>query len=116
MFEFQGRVYASKPTGLLKVMNATVVDDLCMLVMFNTGEIRLFDASELLSCEVFEPLADRAVFESFSIDHGVITWNDGAIDIAPEGLYRRSFEYAAPPQAASDMRGTLTKASLKSLG
>ncbi|NHM15759.1 DUF2442 domain-containing protein [Eggerthellaceae bacterium zg-887] len=116
MFEFQGRVYASKPTGLLKVVGAKVVDDLCMLVVFNTGETRLFDASELLSCEAFKPLEDRAVFESFSIDHGAITWNDGAIDIAPEGLYRRSFEYAAPPRAAVNARSTLTKTPLQSLG
>lgn len=64
-----------------------------MLVTFSTGETRLLDASELLGFEAFAPLADRRLFEDFSMEHGAITWAGGEIDIAPEGLYRRSYEY-----------------------
>ena len=75
------------------VASARVVDDLCMLVTFNTGETRLLNATELLSFDAFAPLANRELFSRFSIDHGVLTWANGDIDIAPEGLYRRTYEY-----------------------
>ena len=95
MFESNGIVYASAPVEGIKVASARIVDDLCMLVTFSTGETRLLDATELLGYEAFKPLADRDVFEGFSLEHGVITWLDGEIDIAPEGLYRRTYEYPA---------------------
>ena len=93
MFEYNGYVYASEPSSGLRVSSARVVDDLCMLVTFSTGETRLLDATELLGFEAFAPLANRKLFEAFTIEHGVLTWNNGEIDIAPEGLYRRTYEY-----------------------
>ena len=66
-----------------------------MLVTFNTGETRLLDATELTEFEAFAPLGNQETFSSFSIDHGVLQWLDGEIDIAPEGLYLRSFKYPA---------------------
>lgn len=93
MFAVDGYVYASEPTAGIKVTSARVVDDLCMLVTFSTGETRLLDATDLLAFEAFAPLEDRCVFEAFAIEHGVLTWLDGDIDIAPEGLYKRTYEY-----------------------
>ena len=104
MFEMNGYVYASEPVAGLKVVSAKVVDDLCMLVTFSTGETRQFDASELLRYEAFAPLSDRRLFEDFAIEHGVITWDDGEIDIAPEGLYKRTYEYNP---AATGVKGAL---------
>lgn len=93
MFVSNGYVCASQPTPHLAVESARVVDDLCMLVTFNTGETRLLDAIELLPFDAFSALADRDVFAQFSVEHGVLTWLGGDIDIAPEGLYRRTYEY-----------------------
>ena len=95
MFVSNGIVYASAPTDGIEVASARVVDDLIMLVTFSTGETRLLDATELPGFEAFAPLADRRVFEDFFIEHGVLTWLDGDIDIAPEGLYRRTYEYSS---------------------
>lgn len=95
MFVLDGRVYGSAITENIKVASAEVVDDLCMLVTFSTGETRLFDATEILGYEVFRPLEDKSIFENFSIEHGVLTWLDGDVDIAPEGLYLRTHEYGA---------------------
>ena len=64
-----------------------------LLLTFSTGEKRLFDATRLLSMSAFSPLADEDVLKAFEIDHGVLTWQNGAIDIAPEALYRESFAY-----------------------
>jgi len=41
----------------------------------------------------FAPLADERVFSAPSLFHGVITWNNGEIDIAPETVYRDSYAY-----------------------
>lgn len=93
MFVSNGYVCASQPSAHLTVKSARVVDDLCMLVTFSTGETRLLDATELLPFDAFAPLESRELFSRFSIDHGVLTWANGDIDIAPEGLYRRTYEY-----------------------
>ena len=63
-----------------------------MLVTFSTGEKRLFDTT-LLQGSAFAPLADEKVFRNPLIFHGVITWNNGEIDIAPETVYRESYAY-----------------------
>ncbi len=37
-----------------------------------------------------KPIEDPQVFADLRIDHGVITWLGGEIDIAPETLYANS--------------------------
>ena len=56
-------------------------------VEFNDGSVKEVDLEPLLSLPAFSPLSDPAVFRAFSLDHGVVTWLDGEIDIAPEWLY-----------------------------
>ena len=56
-------------------------------VEFNDGSVKDVDLEPLLSLPAFSPLADLGVFKTFSIDHGVVTWLDGEIDVAPEWLY-----------------------------
>ena len=64
-----------------------------MLVTFASGERRLYDATQLLEYPAFQPLKDEAVFKLANVDHGVVTWMDGDIDIAPETMYADSFPY-----------------------
>lgn len=93
MFVKDGVAHAGEPVAGMKVSAAKVVNDLSMLVTFSTGETRLFDASPLLLAPVFVSLADRSIFSDFAIDHGVLTWEDGGIDIAPEKVYAMSYAY-----------------------
>lgn len=93
MFENNGIVYASAPTSGMKVASARVTNDLSMLVVFTTGETRLLDATVLLKYPAFAKLANPTVFAEFSIDHGVLCWLGGEIDIAPERLYELSYSY-----------------------
>ncbi|MBR2836051.1 MAG: DUF2442 domain-containing protein [Coriobacteriales bacterium] len=92
MFILGDYIYAGEPINGLKVENARILDAYYMLVTFNTGERRVFDATQILDYPVFKPLQDVAVFNNYTIDHGVITWDNGNIDIAPEGLYEHSYE------------------------
>ena len=63
-----------------------------MLVTFSTGEKRLFDTTTLKG-SAFAPLADEQIFKNPVLFHGVITWNNGEIDIAPETVYQDSYAY-----------------------
>lgn len=93
MFVKDGIAYAGTLSHGVRIIDARVVNDLSMLVTFSNGETRLFDASKLLESPAFSALSDKRVFEDFAIDHGVICWLDGQIDIAPESVYEDSFEY-----------------------
>lgn len=92
MFIKNNICYAGQLENDIKVTEAVPLRGGMMLVTFSTGEKRLFDTT-LLQGSVFAPLADEAVFRNPVIFHGVITWNNGEIDIAPETVYKESFAY-----------------------
>ncbi len=60
----------------------------------HTFEVRFRDglagkvilAESALRGEVFEPLRDPAFFNQAYIDHGAVTWPNGA-DLAPDAMY-----------------------------
>ena len=93
MYTQDGIVYASEPKEELEVAACRSVGDGILILTFSTGETRLFDSTCLLGMPAFRPLADESVLEGFEIQDGVLTWNNGEIDIATQALYARSFEY-----------------------
>lgn len=93
MFFMNGFVYGSEPVQGLRVTRVRPLSDMVMLLTFNTGETRLFDAT-VLRGPVYAPLRNKDVFNKPEIDHGVVTWQDGAVDCAPEYMYDHSYEYA----------------------
>ena len=99
MYIVDGIAYAGEPKQPVTVDFARVVADYTLLVWFNSGEQRLFDATYLLEYPAFAPLKDSKVFADFVINHGVITWLDGELDVAPESVYERSEAYASPAAA-----------------
>ncbi|MBQ9492099.1 MAG: DUF2442 domain-containing protein [Firmicutes bacterium] len=84
--------YAGKLVDCIKVTDVKPLRGCMMIVTFSTGERRLLDTT-LLSGSAFKPLADEKIFNNPVIFHGVITWNNGKIDIAPETVYRNSYAY-----------------------
>ena len=84
--------YAGEMQDGIKVTEAKPLRGGMMLVTFSTGEKRLFDTT-LLQGLAFAPLADEKIFSNPVLFHGVITWNNGEIDIAPETVYRDSYAY-----------------------
>ena len=84
--------YAGELEDGIEVAEATPLRGGMMLVTFSTGEKRLFDRASLHG-PVFAPLTDDTVFCNPMVFNGVLTWNNGEIDIAPETLYRNSFAY-----------------------
>ena len=85
--------YASTPAEQMRIIAAKPLPDMMMILTFASGEKRLYDASGLLAYPAFAPLSNQEVFQNASIDHGVVTWSDGEIDIAPETMYQNSYPY-----------------------
>ncbi len=84
--------YAGALQPEIKISNAKPLSGGMMLITFSTGEKRLFDTT-LLKGSAFAPLSDERVFSQPTIFHGILTWDDGNIDIAPETVYRESYPY-----------------------
>ena len=93
MYIVNGVAYAGTSLQDMRVSAVKALDDMMMLVTFASGECRLYDATQLLEYPAFQPLKDKSIFKAASIDHGVVTWLDGEIDIAPETMYANSFPY-----------------------
>ncbi len=87
-----GIVYGGEPDERMKVSDLKILPDRIMILTFSNGEKRLLDAS-VLQEGIFERLKDDAVFNSASIEHGVVIWENGTIDCAPEFMYKNSYEY-----------------------
>ena len=81
---------------LLKVVGCRPLGEARLLVTFNNGETRNVDLSVLLNRPAFLRLAVEAVFRAFSLDHGVVSWLDGDVDIAPEWLFDHGEPYRYP--------------------
>ena len=86
--------YAGEATPDIKVKEATMLRGGMLLITFSTGEQRLFDTT-LLTGSAFEPLKDEKTLADFTIFHGVMTWMNGEIDIAPETMYEESYPYTS---------------------
>lgn len=97
MFVVNGIVYAGEPREELKVSDASLIDDFYMLLTFSSGERRVFDGKKLLEYPAFFPLTNQKIFDGFKINRGILTWQDGEIDIAPEKLYEMSWPYFDEP-------------------
>ena len=95
MYFSNGFVYGGTPAELMKITKVKPMDNMMLLLTFNSGEQRLYDASQLLEYPVFQPLKDNEVFSHPELDHGVVTWLDGELDIAPEAMYENSYLYVA---------------------
>ncbi|MBQ9662336.1 MAG: DUF2442 domain-containing protein [Oscillospiraceae bacterium] len=93
MYYYNGFVCGGEPEEAIKVIKVKPLQDQIMLLTFNNGETRLFDATALTG-PVFSALQDDQVFMSPVLDHGVVTWKEGEIDCAPEFMYKNSFDYA----------------------
>ena len=84
--------YAGELQQGIKITEVKPLRGGMLLVTFSTGEKRLFDTT-LLKGSAFEPLRGEKILNNPTLFHGVITWNNGEIDISPETVYRDSYAY-----------------------
>lgn len=98
MFTKNNIVYASQLTKDLEVVDFKILDYMHMIISFSNGEQRVFDATCLLEYPVYQPLKDEKIFNAVEIRNGTLSWCNNKIDIAPEMLYKKSYEYTAPEE------------------
>jgi len=74
-----------------KLTKAVYLDRYKIRVCYEDGTVGVVDLEGELWGEVFEPLKDRLLFQSFKIDPDLQTlvWPTGA-DLAPEFLYAQA--------------------------
>ena len=60
-----------------------------LMIRFNNGETRLFDARKLMEEPIFEPLKNVQLFMQAHTDGVAVLWNED-LDVAPEYLYENS--------------------------
>lgn len=84
--------YAGNAEREIKITAVKPLVGRMLLVTFSTGESRLFDTT-MLKGNAFDVLDNEDIFYNPVLFHGVITWNDGEVDIAPETVYAESYPY-----------------------
>lgn len=84
--------YAGNDEKEIKITTVKPLVGRMLLVTFSTGESRLFDTT-MLKGSAFDVLDNEEIFNNPVLFHGIITWNDGEVDIAPETVYAESYPY-----------------------
>ena len=72
-----------------RVTDVIPSDNYELLITFNNGEKRIFDAHQLLDMKVFLPLKNIAFFKSVKVEFGTVVWPQD-IDYCPDTLYVQS--------------------------
>lgn len=72
-----------------RVKQATALPEHRLLITFDNGEKRVFDAKPLLRYPCFSPLQDASFFKTVRVAYGTVAW-DGDIDYCPDTLYDES--------------------------
>lgn len=94
MYVIDDICYAGEKDADVRIKDAKVLRGGMLLVTFSSGEQRLFDTTQLTG-SAFAPLKDEKILQEFNIFHGVLTWMNGEIDIAPETVYEDSYPYTS---------------------
>ena len=72
-----------------RVKEVIATDDFELLLKFNTGEKKKFDAKILFKYPMYAPLKNIGFFKLVKADNMCVYWND-EIDICPDTLYEQS--------------------------
>ena len=79
--------------GIRGSNDAEAESDFSLILEFNDGSVRRFDAKPYRDYEVFKPLKDLNYFRRIKIAFGTVQWTDEQ-DISPETLYLESEDIA----------------------
>ena len=72
-----------------RVRKVEPTDNYELLLTFNNGEKKRFDAKTLFQYPIYAPLKNIGFFKLVKADNMCVYWND-EIDICPDALYEQS--------------------------
>ena len=81
--------YAGNAEMGVKILSAEAQANKKLLITFSTGEKRVFDPS-IMRGAAFLPLENEKIALHPTVFHGILTWDNGNIDLAPETVYQES--------------------------
>ena len=74
-----------------RISEVTAIDGHKLQLLFDNGERRIYDCSELLSFGVFQELQDEKYFKQARVLGGTVVWPHEQ-DICPDTLYLDSMK------------------------
>ena len=74
-----------------RISEVTVIDGHKLKLLFDNGERRIYDCSELLNFGVFQELQDENYFKQARVSDGTVVWPHEQ-DICPDTLYLDSMK------------------------
>ena len=79
-----------------KIVTATVLDNLTLLVEFSNHDRKQYSIAKLLDKPMFQPLKNPAFFRSFRVDEGGygIVWNED-IDLSEWEVWQNGVDVGA---------------------
>ena len=80
------------PNPIWNVKAVEPLPEYKMLITFDNGEKRLYDAKRLLDKPICASLKEPSFFAKARVEYGTVVWSN-EIDIAPEYLYEDSIPY-----------------------
>ena len=72
-----------------RVKQAIALTNYQVEILFQNGEIKVFDTKPYLNVGVFQELKDEAMFYTVKAFNGTVTWENG-LDFCPDTLYLES--------------------------
>jgi hypothetical protein len=75
------------------IKNVKATDDYKLILRFDNGEERIFDAKPLLDFGRFSELSDMETFKKVHVSFDTIEWENG-LDLDPEYLFDKSIAQA----------------------
>ena len=74
-----------------RISEVTAIDGHKLKLLFDNGERRIYDCSELLNFGVFQELQDEIYFKQAKVSDGTVVWPHEQ-DICPDTLYLGSMK------------------------
>lgn len=84
--------YVYYVSDIISPVSVKTLDEYKLLIVFNNGETKLYDALPLLDKKIYAELKNKTFFDTAKVEYGTVIWNDD-IDICPESLYNDSVPY-----------------------
>ena len=72
-----------------RVKQVIPTDNFELVITFNNGEKKIFDAKTLFQYPMYQPLKNIDFFKLVKADNMCVYWND-EVDICPDTLYSQS--------------------------
>ncbi len=76
--------------NLIWITSAKYLGEYKLQLTFNDGVVKIFDGKDIVLKPLYQRLQPLTTFQQFELDGWTVSWENGAIDIAPEYLYEKA--------------------------